>query len=56
MGNLRKVLIDAEFMIREELEYMQTGKHPGVPMRDCRGQWQSLLRDIQEAQKALAFL
>lgn len=44
-----QVLADAEAMIRNELQYVQTGKHPGrMPMRDCVGQWKSLLRDIQK--------
>jgi hypothetical protein len=46
----RQVLIDAHAMIRNELEYVKTGKHPGGvagKMRDNVGQWKSLCRDLQ---------
>ena len=46
---IRTVLTDASFMIEEELKYIRTGKHNGQKMRDCRGQWESLLRDLQKA-------
>ena len=46
---IKTVLTDASFMIKEELEYIKTGKHSGQTMRDCRGQWESLLRDLRKA-------
>src|SRR6266403_3565093 len=47
MQTLEQTLGDAVFMIREELQYIRTGKHPGVPMRDCRGQWLVLQRELE---------
>jgi hypothetical protein len=41
-------LADAEFMIREEAKYLRTGKHNGIPMRDCLGQWESLARTAKK--------
>jgi len=48
-AELKPTLTDAIIMIRNEIEYTRRGKHPGrCPMRDCVGQWQSLLRDLEE--------
>lgn len=45
---LNETLADAIMMIENELRYVQTGKHPGsAPMRDCAGQWRSLLMDLK---------
>jgi hypothetical protein len=45
---LRDALRDAVVMIGNEIAYVQTGKHPGrSPMASCRGQWQSLNRDLR---------
>lgn len=37
-------LADVEMMVRNEVQYVKTGKHPGVKMRDCVGQWESLAK------------
>ena len=42
-----ETLIDAEGMIRNEIKRLKTGHSCTAPMRDCLGQWESLLRDIQ---------
>jgi hypothetical protein len=36
-NELETLLIDLEFMVREEIHYFKTGKHDGIPMRDCIG-------------------
>ena len=46
---VKTVLTDASFMIEEELKYIRTGKHSGPTMRNCPGQWESLLRDLRKA-------
>lgn len=42
---LDKLLVDVELMVKEELNYVTTGKHDGIPMRDCVGQWRSMAAD-----------
>lgn len=50
---LKSVLTDANFMIKNELRYINTGKHTGAPMRDCRGQWAALQRELVECLEGL---
>lgn len=42
---LRACLLDFIVMVGNEIAYHQTGKHAGEPMRNCIGQWASLVRD-----------
>jgi hypothetical protein len=46
--NMQNFLIDVEFMVREEVFYIRTGVHNGVPMRDCVGQWESLAKTARQ--------
>ena len=43
-AEIKAFLIDVEFMVREEVQYMRTGQHNGRPMRDVLGQWHALAR------------
>lgn len=43
------VLRDFIVMTQNEIEYVETGKHPGrSPMRDCLGQWKASVREARE--------
>ncbi len=53
IADIRNLLMDVEFMVADEVKYIKTGKHDGVPHGDALGQWQTL---ATEAKRLLARL
>lgn len=54
MAPVYDFLVDVEMMVRNEVQYVRTGKHVGVPMRNCVDQWEGLANDARHLLTMLA--
>lgn len=51
--SIHSTLTDAIYMIENELVYIKTGRSNGPVMRDCRGQWEAVLREMKQELAAI---